>query len=424
MQYRSQSLVTVLMGALLATTCSAARQSYDVHKIIDAFRTPYDDLTILCAHRGLRWNGTTENSRESYFRTAQAGLECIETDIWLSLDGFLPMLHDKGAGRETDVGEQTNQSAYNPFTGKGYNPEISKMNFTGPGGLEHLHLRDDQGRVHVETVPTLPDIVQSIHDAGTDVVLQLDFKDRAAVAPTYWALKTLTNAAGVPANEWCIYKVQASWWKTPAEFEAQDWVQDAFASGLRIAHIPVYQPVDEVNFDTLASLKAFGTTNYTISAEIERRSVDGALQPLVDYMRDEAPGSNATFKSFGIFFQDGDLVEPWTTNLTAFDTANYTLPDDIKTNNSVYSFNDNRAPVLADAQVGNASADGRDWRVDFGWIVQQGHHWVIADIVDVLSEGLEAEGKRNVGRLVRDGEKVKDRASTGWYRRHARDMWV
>src|SRR5690242_13085401 len=137
------------------------------------------------------------------------------------------MLHDQGAGRETDVGEQTNQSAYNPFTGSGYNPEVSKMNFTGPGGLKHLHLRDDQGRVHVETVPTLPDIVQSIHSAGTDVVLQLDFKDRAAVAPAYWALKTLTNAAGAPANEWCIYKVQASWWKTPAEFEAQDWVQDA-----------------------------------------------------------------------------------------------------------------------------------------------------------------------------------------------------
>jgi hypothetical protein len=33
----------------------AARQSYDVRKIIRAFRYPHDDLTILCAHRGLRY---------------------------------------------------------------------------------------------------------------------------------------------------------------------------------------------------------------------------------------------------------------------------------------------------------------------------------------------------------------------------------
>lgn len=47
-------------GVAAAAFCSlfcvaeCARQPYDVRKIIDAFRTPHDDLTILCAHRGLR----------------------------------------------------------------------------------------------------------------------------------------------------------------------------------------------------------------------------------------------------------------------------------------------------------------------------------------------------------------------------------
>lgn len=123
-------------------------------------------------------------------------------------------------------------------------------------------------------------------------------------------------------------------------------------------------------------------------------------------------------------FQDGDFVEPWTTNLTAFDTANYTLPDDIKKDNQVYNYNDNRAPVLSDSQVGNMSADGHDYRVDFGWIVEQGYHWVIADISDVLSRQLESQGKRNVSRLIADGESVNDRTRTGWYRRHARDLGV
>ena len=45
-----------LLGAtaLWATLTLAARQPYDVRKIIEAFRQPHDDLTILCAHRGLR----------------------------------------------------------------------------------------------------------------------------------------------------------------------------------------------------------------------------------------------------------------------------------------------------------------------------------------------------------------------------------
>ena len=38
----------------LVDNVDAARQPYDVRKIIDAFRVPRDDLTILCAHRGLR----------------------------------------------------------------------------------------------------------------------------------------------------------------------------------------------------------------------------------------------------------------------------------------------------------------------------------------------------------------------------------
>jgi glycerophosphoryl diester phosphodiesterase len=225
-------------------------------------------------------------------------LECIETDIHLSLDGQLPMIHDGGLGRSTDVGEYTGRPAYNPYTGKGYNPAVKDLNFTG--FMEHLHLRDDAGRVHVETIPTLPDMVTSMYHTGANVVLQLDFKDKDAVGPAYWGLKNLTNAAGVPANEWCIYKLQASWWNSPAELEALDWMQDAFANGVKISYIPVYNPIDEVNFDTLASLKGFMKTNYTISAEIELYSNRGPLQGLLDHVEGFEGESEETFNTSGI----------------------------------------------------------------------------------------------------------------------------
>jgi hypothetical protein len=275
-------LISIAALLIFPFTAFAARQPYDVRKIIQAFREPHEDLTILCAHRGLRWNGTSENSRDAYFRASEAGLECIETDIRLSADGQLPMIHDGGLGRTTDIGEQTGQAAYNPYTGKGYNPDVSTLNFTGPDGIERLRLRDEQGRVRDEFVPSLPRMIESIRDSGMNVVLELDFKDQAAIEPAYWAMKNLANSAGVPANEWCIYKLQSVWYQSPKEFEALPWVQDAFNSGIQLAFIPVYDPAYEDDFDQLASMRKFAATNYTISTEIELRSVGGPIQDLLD----------------------------------------------------------------------------------------------------------------------------------------------
>lgn len=356
------------------------------------------------------WNGTTENSRDAYFRATQAGIECIETDLWMSADGHVVMIHDEGIGRETDVGEYTGQAAYNPFTGQGYNPEVSKSNYTG--FMEHLHLRDEGGRVHIETVTTLPQMIQSIHDTGANVVLQLDFKDRAAVAPAYYALKSMTNAAGVPANEWCIYKTQATWWKTPEEFEAEAWVQDAFANNISLSLLPVYQPADTWKWDTMASLRAFRKTNYTISSEIELRSVDGPLQAELNLAQSHQAG--AAFNTAGIFFAIGDLVEPISTSF--YDTANYSLPADERVHGSTYGFQDNRAPVLLDSRVGNTSSDGHDYRSDFNWILQQGFNWVIADTPDLWHQRLGAQGKRNISCMIADGKQaVEPPLARGWY---------
>lgn len=206
-------------------------------------------------------------------------------------------MHDHGLGRTTDVGEQSGLPAYNPFTGQGYSPLIKENNYTD--FIEHLHLRDEEGRVRIETVPTLPDLVESIRDSGANVVLQLDFKDKDAIESAYWQLKPLKNAAGVPANEWCIYKLRALWWQTPAEFEALPWVQDAFRSSVQLAYLPVYLPEDIETFDNLASMQQFMLTNYTISVEIELYSANGPLQSNLDYVR-SVRGDRLNTQSVGL----------------------------------------------------------------------------------------------------------------------------
>jgi hypothetical protein len=288
----------MLASLLLLLIALPTRQPYDVRKVIQALKHPHDDLTVLCAHRGLRWNGTAENSREAYLRASDMGLECIETDIALSADGHLPMIHDSGLGRTTDIGEQTRRATYNPFTGEGYDPKVVHFNFTGPGGIENLHLRDEQGRVVNEFVPSLPQMIEFIHDSGVNVVLQLDFKQKAALEPTYWALKNLSNKAGVPANEWCIYKIQSTWYQSPEAFEALPWVQDAFASGIQLAVIRVYQTRYEKVFNQLASMRKFAATNYTISAEIGMGSKGGKLQSLLD----ETKSSSSSIHTAGALY--------------------------------------------------------------------------------------------------------------------------
>jgi glycerophosphoryl diester phosphodiesterase len=372
-----------LVPLLLPLGALATSQAFDVRKIIQALRQPHDDLTILCAHRGLRWNGTAENSREAYLRASEAGLECIETDIALSADGYLPMIHDGGLGRATDIGEQTGRLAYNPFTGESYNPRVKDFNFTGPNGIENLHLRDEQGRVTTEFVPSLPQMIESIHDSGANVVLQLDFKEIAAVEPVYWALKNLSNKAGVPANEWCIYKLQSTWYPTPEDFEALPWVQDAFASGIQLAFIPVYQISYEADLDQLASMRKFAATNYTISAQIGMRSTGGQLQNLLS----ETKSTANPIRTAGTFFAPGDLTYPNTGSATSFNTANYSLPADLHVHNSVYIFRDSRAPVLLDSLIDSKSAEKHNHRIDFNWIVEQGFDWVITDTADLCTRG-------------------------------------
>lgn len=88
----------------------------------------------------------------------------------------------------------------------------------------------------------------------------------------------------MPANEWCIYKLQARWWKSPQEFEAEDWVQDAFRSGIELAYIPVFGSADDESFDTLDALKKWQRTNYTISAEFKMLSSLSRMQRLVEHM--------------------------------------------------------------------------------------------------------------------------------------------
>jgi hypothetical protein len=92
-------------------------------------------------------------------------------------------------------------------------------------------------------------------------------------------------------------------------------------------------------------------------------------------------------------------------------------------NGSVYIFQQDKPPKLLDSLAASVSADGHDYRSDFSWILQQGYKWIIADTADQWHQRLQREGKRNISRMIADGQREVDGvAQHGRPRKHARDM--
>jgi hypothetical protein len=111
------------------------------------------------------------------------------------------------------------------------------------------------------------------------------------------------------------------------------------------------------------------------------------------------------------------------TCIYSFDTANYSLPADLHVNDSVYIFQQGKAPKLLDSLAASVSADGHDYRSDFSWILQQYYNWIITDTADQWHQRLQREGKRNISQMIADGEREVDSvAKHRRLRKHARDM--
>ncbi|KAL6240922.1 hypothetical protein RBB50_012181 [Rhinocladiella similis] len=176
----------------------------------------------------------------------------------------------------------------------------------------------------------------------------------------------------------------------------------------------------------MASLNAFAETNYTISAEIELYSPNGPLQSIqnrIDELKSAKDnGAMSRFQTSGIFYAPGDFVMPISEKF--FDPANYSLPEDLQVNGSVYVYQDNKAPKLLDSLVGNSSVDGHDHRSDFSWILSTGFDWIITDTPDEWDSRLQSQGRRNIKYMIADGKEEPDqKLASGWYRRrHARDI--
>lgn len=61
----------------------------------------YDDQVLVCGHRGDRVHGL-ENTMTAFRLAVEAGVDMIETDVRMTADGALILMHDEDVSRTTD----------------------------------------------------------------------------------------------------------------------------------------------------------------------------------------------------------------------------------------------------------------------------------------------------------------------------------
>ncbi|WVF69973.1 hypothetical protein IAT40_004758 [Kwoniella sp. CBS 6097] len=384
----------------------------DVRQMIQAIKYPVKDSFLLSAHRGYRWDGVPENSRSSIRRAVAQGMICVEIDIRLTSDNVPVLFHDPSVGRVTNIAEHLGRDAseiYSPFTGKGYNPPISELPWKGL--VENLKLKEEHGQIcgrSDEGVLDFASLLDIIEYEKLEVVLFMDIKEKAAVPVLYELMKNRTNASGVPALEWCVWKMFVHFYGMPEELEQEPWWQEANQIG-RPVYIPVYEPWPARQLAdrewalvtssalkaliislslllyihiALASIKAWSHRPYVLALEIGMRAEGGFMQDLLDY----ATSPECPVKSIGFFAALGDLW-PWDGKEIKFDTGKFQLPWNLEQQESLYLFKVGAPPQTHDELlIEGDSLDGHDYRHDLARWKELGFTWTITDRGEELRE--------------------------------------
>lgn len=130
-------------------------QQYTTHRndaddILKCLYDPADERIQICAHRGVS-EKLPENGIGNLLRSIDHGFDIIEIDLSVTKDGAIILMHDKTLDRTT--------------TGKGLVSEHTLKE------IKSLYLRDIDGNVTGEKVPTLEEVLEL---AGGKVLLQMD----------------------------------------------------------------------------------------------------------------------------------------------------------------------------------------------------------------------------------------------------------
>ena len=120
-------------------------------RILTSLNNPSDQRIMICAHRGLETDRLPENSLATIQRSIELGMDIVEIDVNKTKDGKLILMHDQTLDRTT--------------TGSG---KVSDMTLSE---IKSLYLKDDNGNITEERVPTFEEVLSLVKG---EILIQVD----------------------------------------------------------------------------------------------------------------------------------------------------------------------------------------------------------------------------------------------------------
>lgn len=240
-----------LSTAILAAALQSGPAMLPVSDLLDCAREA--DATLVAAHRaGGFAPGIPENSLAGIRRAAEIGAAFAEIDIRQTADGEFVLMHDATLDRTT--------------TGEG------RLNALTLTELRRLNLRDNDGRITVERVPTLMEALNLARESG--IYLELDLKEMDPEE----AARIVHDAGLARYNLIIVYDVESA---GPIQAISTD-------IGISLPFTDRYVVLNsELEFDPLISWVGRGVPNARTEAFLTGQTIETAMH---DFPR-EADGT-------------------------------------------------------------------------------------------------------------------------------------
>ncbi|KPB43313.1 Uncharacterized protein AC515_0825 [Pseudomonas savastanoi pv. phaseolicola] len=283
--------IVLLCTAVLIVTPSIALAEHNTDKIGGILKDAHNDLTIVCAHRGLHGTaiGTNshpdwlcdvpENSIASIEQAASNGIECSEIDLQLDRAGNVILLHDTNLGRTTNAYTTANSTEYDPYRQVGYNPNLSNY----CGNTLNLSLRHPSLNGYSDQkLPTFDAILDAIKRDKIAMILLLDVKNIDAAKKAWQSVKTHSNWWGTPAERWVYFKMPVnSIGMNAATFESKG-IMNAQSEAGRFRLIPVFG-ADFIDTsggaaNSLLNWQSYYNKDYVYATEVRLKEYDSTLR--------------------------------------------------------------------------------------------------------------------------------------------------
>lgn len=141
MYQKRMTTVAVIVSAIFMTCTAGYAQSTRADRLVKQLHQPLDKRVMVTAHRG-DWRNAPENSLLAFKYAIAMGVDIIELDLNKTKDGVVVVMHDQTIDRTT--------------SGKGKPSDYTLAE------LKKFHLRNGMGRVTVNTIPTLQEVMKLI----------------------------------------------------------------------------------------------------------------------------------------------------------------------------------------------------------------------------------------------------------------------